>query len=79
MECSPRFRLYLHTPSKPHNVPAEVATYVLMIHFYMTRSDIEEELLDRFMVKEKSRVDEEKMILLQVLPSILGTHCLTYM
>lgn len=60
-------------------MPAEVATYVLMIHFYMTRSDIEEELLDRFMVKEKSRVDEEKMILLQVLPSILGTHCLTYM
>lgn len=66
VECDPRFRLYLHTTSESHEIPAEIGTYVLMIYFHMTRSDIEEELLDRFMAKEKSRVDEEKMTLLQV-------------
>ena len=66
VECDPKFRLYLHTTSESHEIPAAVATYVLMIYFHMTRSDIEEELLDRFMAKEKSRVDEEKMTLLQV-------------
>lgn len=71
MECSPNFRLYLHTPYEAHLIPPEIATYVLMIYFHMTRHDIEEELLDRFMAKEKSRVDEEKMALLQVCVSML--------
>ena len=66
MECSPKFRMYLHTTSESHEVPAGIATYVLIIYFHMIRSDIEEELLDRCMAKEKSRVDEEKMTLLQV-------------
>ena len=58
--------MYLHTTSESHEIPASIATYVLIIYFHMTRSDIEDELLDRFMAKEKSRVDEEKMTLLQV-------------
>ncbi|KAF6026453.1 hypothetical protein EB796_015244 [Bugula neritina] len=65
VECNPSFRLYLHTAAESHEIPAAIATYVLMIYFHMTRSDIEEELLHRFMAKEKSRVDEEKMGLLQ--------------
>jgi len=67
VECNPSFRLYLHTAAESHEIPAAIATYVLMIYFHMTRSDIEEELLHRFMAKEKSRVDEEKMGLLQVI------------
>ena len=66
MECQPQFRMYLHTSAMPHRVPPALMAHVAVIYFCQTRADIEEELLDRFMAHEKSRMDEEKTALLDV-------------
>ena len=67
MECQPHFRMYLHTTSQPHQVPAGLSAYLSVIYFHMARYDVEEELLDRFMMLEKQRLDDEKKALLQVI------------
>ena len=66
VECQPHFRMYLHTTSMPHQVPAEMSAYVNVVSFQLSRNDVTEELLDRFMMKEKQRLDDEKNALLQV-------------
>ena len=66
VECQPQFRMFLHTSVMPHRVPPELMAHVTVIYFSQTRADIEEELLDRFMAHEKSRMDEEKTTLLDV-------------
>lgn len=58
--------MYLHTSSLPHQVPPTLAAYLSLVYFHQTRYDIQEELLDRFMRLEKSRLNEEKVNLLQV-------------
>ncbi|XP_070568705.1 dynein axonemal heavy chain 5-like isoform X4 [Ptychodera flava] len=65
VECSPAFRLYLHTTAQPHQVPNKLAAYTAVTHFHQVRADIEEELLDRFMAKEKARLNDEKQSLAQ--------------
>ena len=67
MESQPHFRLYLHTTSLPHTVPPELAAYVSIVYFHQGRPDVEEELLNRFMKHEKSRVEDERRTLLQVM------------
>ena len=66
VECQPHFRLYLHTTSLPHEVPPELGAYMSIIYFHETRLDVEEELLNRFMALEKSRLEDERTTLLQV-------------
>lgn len=61
------FRLFLHTTSNPTRVPAVLAAYTVVINYRLLREDIEEELLDRFLVLAKPRVDSEKFGLLQVI------------
>ena len=56
----------MHTTTLPHLIPPELAAYLSVIYFHQIRLDVEEELLDRFMLTEKSRLDEEKVSLLQV-------------
>jgi len=65
IECNPNFRLFLHTVSEPNQVPQYLAAYTEVINFNMTRVDVEEELLDRFLVLAKPRIDSEKYGLLQ--------------
>jgi hypothetical protein len=65
IECNPNFRLFLHTVSEPNQVPQYLAAYTEVINFNMTRLDVEEELLDRFLVLAKPRIDSEKYGLLQ--------------
>ena len=65
IECNPRFRLFLHTVSEPREIPVELAAYTLVINYKLMRQDIEEELLDRFLILAKPRVDSEKLALLQ--------------
>ncbi|KAK3577475.1 hypothetical protein CHS0354_032326 [Potamilus streckersoni] len=60
VECDPRFRLFLHTTVEPHEVPCELAAYASVMYFQLSRSCIEEELLDQFMSKEKSRLEGER-------------------
>jgi hypothetical protein len=66
VECSADFRLFLHTSTAPHNVPPELAAHVTIVFFHATRLDIEDELLDRFMLHEKARINDERQALLQV-------------
>jgi hypothetical protein len=67
VECDPRFRLFLHTTVEPHIVPAHLAAYTSVIYFQRSRTDIEETLLDRFIYQEKSKLEEERVSLLQVM------------
>jgi dynein heavy chain len=57
--------MYLHTTAMPHEVPPEMAAHVGLLYFDQTREDVEEQLLDRFMRREKIRLDEEKRSLLK--------------
>jgi dynein heavy chain len=66
VECQPSFRLYLHTTDEPHDVPSELAAHLAIILFQGSRRCVEEELLDRFMKKEKPRLEEERILLLHV-------------
>ncbi|XP_074662754.1 uncharacterized protein LOC141915202 [Tubulanus polymorphus] len=63
VECQPSFRLFIHTSTEPHLIPHILCAYVNVIRFNLSRSCIEEELLDRFMKKEKTRLKEEETIL----------------
>ncbi|XP_077977225.1 dynein axonemal heavy chain 8-like isoform X3 [Glandiceps talaboti] len=65
VECSPAFRLYLHTTSEAHQVPNRLSAYTAVTYFHQVRGDVEEELLDRFMQKEKARLNDEKLGLAQ--------------
>ncbi|XP_052708586.1 uncharacterized protein LOC128183562 isoform X10 [Crassostrea angulata] len=65
VECDPRFRLFLHTTVEPHIVPRHLAAYTSVIYFQRSRADIEETLLDRFIFQEKSKLEEERVSLLQ--------------
>jgi dynein heavy chain len=67
VECDPAFRMYLHTSSQPHHIPAEVAAYIGLILFQQTRVDTEADFLDVFMQREKARLCMEKKALLQVI------------
>ena len=51
----------------PHTVPPTIAAYVSVQLFEQTRVDVKQELLDRFMRREKARVEDERIALLQVL------------
>lgn len=64
VECRPSFRLFLHTTTKPSKLPPELSAYVTVINVCDTRSDIEEELLDRFTRLEKTRLWSERNQLL---------------
>ena len=66
VECDPKFRLYLHTTVEPHMVSAQLAAYASVMYFQQFRQCIEEELLDRFMAHEKSRLEDERTALRQV-------------
>ncbi|XP_053397319.1 dynein axonemal heavy chain 5-like isoform X6 [Mercenaria mercenaria] len=65
VECDPRFRLYLHTTVEPHMVPQQLAAYASVMYFQLYRKDVEEELLNRFMAHEKSRLEDEQTALRQ--------------
>ncbi|XP_052807484.1 dynein axonemal heavy chain 5-like isoform X7 [Mya arenaria] len=65
VECDPRFRLFLHTTVEPHMVPQSLAAYAAVMYFQLFRSCVEEELLDRFMAHEKSRLEDEMTALRQ--------------
>ena len=75
VECDPRFRLFLHTTVEPHMVPPHLAAYSSVIYFQRSRADIEETLLDRFIYQEKSKLEEERVSLLQVKKQ--GEHSFT--
>lgn len=66
IECNPNFRLFMHTVSEPISIPDVLAAYAVVINYNLIRSDVEEELLDRFLVLAKPRIDIEKFGLLQV-------------
>ncbi|CAF1032650.1 unnamed protein product [Adineta ricciae] len=65
IECSPKFRLYLHTIIQPVFIPKELAAYTLILNYHLTLNDLEEIFLSRFMVKEKPHIDVEQYTLLQ--------------
>jgi len=65
--------MFLHTTTQPHLIPGELAAYVSVMYFHQTRYDVEEELLERFMHREKVRMDEEKTALLEVIRYSLPT------
>lgn len=73
MECDPKFRLYLHSTVEPHIVPQSLAAYSSVMYFQLYRSCVEEELLNRFMAQEKSRLEDEQTALRQV-QTILFQH-----
>lgn len=56
--------------SEPTSIPDYLAAYSLVVNFKLNRADIEEELLDRFLVLAKPRIDSEKFGLLQVIINI---------
>lgn len=58
--------MYLHTTSSAHQVPPALAAYVSLVNFQLSREGVAEELLDRFMLKEKQRLNDEKEALMQV-------------
>ena len=60
------YRLFLHTVSDSSRLPSYLAAYTSIINFTLTRSDVEEELLDRFLILAKPRIDSERYGLLQV-------------
>ena len=66
IECNPNFRLFLHTVSEPVAIPEILAAYTVVINYTLVRNDVEEELLDRFLVLAKPRIDVEKFGILQV-------------
>jgi len=66
IECNPNFRLFLHTVSEPIQISEVLAAYTVVINYNLVRNDVEEELLDRFLVLAKPRIDVEKFGLLQV-------------
>ena len=55
------------------NVPDYLAAYTVVINYTLSHNDVEEELLDRFLVLAKPRIDSEKYGLLLVIsfPDIL--------
>ncbi|MBN3318102.1 DYH6 protein, partial [Atractosteus spatula] len=59
VECHPGFRLLLHTTSRPEEIPAEIAAFCTILHFYQDRQGLSEQLLDRFVQLEKSRLSKE--------------------
>ncbi|KAK6187606.1 hypothetical protein SNE40_005595 [Patella caerulea] len=65
VECDPGFRLFLHTTVEPHVVPQKLAAYTSILYFQQSRECIEEELLDKFMEHEKSRLENERTQLRQ--------------
>ncbi|UJR24993.1 hypothetical protein I4U23_006354 [Adineta vaga] len=65
IECSPKFRLYLHTTTQPVFISKELAAYTLILNFHLTLNDLEEIFLSRFMLKEKPHIDSEQYTLLQ--------------
>ncbi|CAF0874114.1 unnamed protein product [Rotaria sordida] len=65
IECSPKFRLYMHTITQPVYIPKELAAYTLTLCFHVTLNDLEEIFLGRFMSKEKPHIDAEQYALLQ--------------
>ena len=66
MECDPNFRMYFHTSSQPHDIPAEIAAYIGIVLFQQTRADAEVDFLDVFMTLEKTRLCSDKKALVQV-------------
>lgn len=66
VECKPTFRLFLHTIHEAIDLPPELAAYTTVITYNLTRDDVEEEMLDRFMILAKPRIDSERYALLQV-------------
>ena len=66
VECDPKFRLYLHTTVEPHIVAPQLAAYASVMYFQQFRQCIEEDLLDRFMALEKTRLEDERTALRQV-------------
>ena len=56
----------MHTVNEPINVPDYLAAYTVVINYTLTKADVEEELLDRFLVLAKPRIDSEKYGLLIV-------------
>ena len=66
--------MYLHTTSLAHDIPATLAAYSSVINVQLSRPDVTEELLDRFMMKEKQRLNDEKDALMQVCLVITATH-----
>ncbi|RXM36617.1 Dynein heavy chain 5, axonemal [Acipenser ruthenus] len=65
VECHPGFRLVLHTPGLPEEVPPEVAAFCSTAYFYQDREGLAEQLLDRFVQLEKTRLGEEYTTLQQ--------------
>ncbi|CAF3351101.1 unnamed protein product [Rotaria sp. Silwood1] len=65
IECSPKFRLYMHTITQPVCIPKELAAYTLTLCFHVALNDLEEIFLGRFMAKEKPHIDAEQYALLQ--------------
>ena len=56
-------------------VPAQLAAYASVMYFQQFRQCIEEELLDRFMAHEKSRLEDERTALRQVNNRVALIHC----
>ncbi|XP_069461306.1 uncharacterized protein [Ambystoma mexicanum] len=65
VECHPGFRMYLHTTSLPQEIPSEVAAFCSILYFSQDREGLVEQLLDRFVFKEKPRLKEEQALLEQ--------------
>ena len=76
VECQPHFRMYLHTTCSAHQVAPELAAYVSLVSWQLSRQDVSEELLDRFMMKEKQRLNDEKDALMQVCIAPLSPCCI---
>ena len=47
VECSPSFKLYLHTSSWPQYIPCELAAYTTLVYYQNTRESAKMQLLDR--------------------------------
>ncbi|XP_078503742.1 dynein axonemal heavy chain 5-like [Lissotriton helveticus] len=60
VECHPGFQMYLHTTSLPEEIPSEVAAFCSMLYFSQDKEGLVEQLLDRFVLKEKPRLKEEQ-------------------
>ncbi|RDD45872.1 Dynein heavy chain 5, axonemal [Trichoplax sp. H2] len=59
VECNPQFRMTLSTSCLPMNVPDELASQLSVIELSHSTQGLEELLLDFFMQKEKTRIDED--------------------
>ncbi|KAJ8314898.1 hypothetical protein KUTeg_007048 [Tegillarca granosa] len=78
VECDPRFRLFIHTAAEPHQVPTSLAAYTSVIYFQQSRYCIEEELLDRFLAKEKARIEDDRTALRQLKKNYKWSHKIHY-